>query len=154
MCARGVLEPGLGHAPNLPRVQVQSLVASACREKRCAQGVSTVQYWILLVIAGLLETGWAVGLKYADGFTRLWPSVWTAVALVMSIFLLSLAARGLPIGTAYPVWVGIGAVGAVILGVLLFDEPLSTARVAFTLLLVVSIIGLKMTTGEPVVRAV
>ena len=100
--------------------------------------------WLLLILAGFLETGWAVGLKYADGFTRLWPSVWTALALAASMLLLSLAARDIPIGTAYPVWVGIGAVGASLCGVLLFGEPYSFARFFFLALLVASIIGLKM----------
>ena len=99
--------------------------------------------WLLLIVAGLLETGWAVGLKYTDGFTRLWPSVWTAVALAGSMWLLAVAVRDIPIGTAYPVWVGIGAVGASLCGVLLFKEPASVARFVFLALLVASIIGLK-----------
>ena len=80
--------------------------------------------WILLFIAGLLETGWAIGLKYTDGFTRLWPSVLTVAGIAVSMFLLAVAARTLPIGTAYAVWVGIGAAGTAILGIVLFGERL------------------------------
>lgn len=109
-------------------------------------------YWVLLVVAGLLETAWAIGLKYTDGFTRFWPSVWTLLMIAGSMVLLSLAARGIPIGTAYSVWVGIGALGAVLLGMILFGEPISPARLAFTVLLLVSIIGLKWT-STPVVDA-
>ncbi|GAO02977.1 quaternary ammonium compound efflux SMR transporter SugE [Anaeromyxobacter sp. PSR-1] len=101
--------------------------------------------WIYLVVAGLLETGWAIGLKYTDGFRRPIPSVLTGAAIVASMWLLGLAARDLPIGTAYAVWVGIGATGAAILGVVLLGEPLGLARAAFLGLLVVSIIGLKLT---------
>ena len=101
--------------------------------------------WTLLVIAGLLETGWAVGLKYTEGFTRPLPTVLTALAIVASMGLLGLAARDLPIGTAYAVWVGIGSIGAVVLGVVLFGEPLGPARVGFLLLLVVAIVGLRLT---------
>jgi len=102
--------------------------------------------WVYLVVAGLLETGWAVGLKYTDGFRRPVPSILTAAAIIASMFLLSLAARTLPIGTAYSIWVGIGAVGAVILGILLFDEPRDPARLSFVALLIVALIGLKLTT--------
>lgn len=101
--------------------------------------------WILLIIAGLLETGWAIGLKYTEGFTRFWPSVATAVAIAGSMLLLSIAARTLPIGTAYAVWVGIGAFGTAALGVVLFKEPLSLARGFFLVLLLASILGLKLT---------
>lgn len=101
--------------------------------------------WILLVIAGLLETGWAIGLKYTDGFTKFWPSVLTVVGIVVSMVLLSIAARTLPIGTAYAVWVGIGAAGAVVLGILLLGEPVNPARMFFLGLLLVSIVGLKFT---------
>ncbi|MBL8849661.1 MAG: hypothetical protein JNG89_08250, partial [Planctomycetaceae bacterium] len=79
--------------------------------------------WLLLIFAGLLETGWAIGLKYTEGFTKLWPSVFTIAGIALSMFLLGLAARTLPIGTAYPVWVGIGAAGAVVLGILVLGEP-------------------------------
>ena len=101
--------------------------------------------WILLVIAGLLETGWAIGLKYTDGFTKLWPSVLTVLGIVVSMVLLSIAARTLPIGTAYAVWVGIGAAGAVILGIFLLGEPVSAPRLFFLGMLLVAIVGLKFT---------
>jgi quaternary ammonium compound-resistance protein SugE len=99
----------------------------------------------MLIVAGLFEVGWAVGLKYTDGFTRLWPTAGVAAALVVSMVLLSLAARTLPIGTAYAVWVGIGAAGAAILGIVLFHEAVTPARVVFLGLLLVAIIGLKLT---------
>lgn len=102
--------------------------------------------WLILVIAGLLEIVWAVGLKYTHGFTRLWPSVFTIAAIVVSLYLLALASRSLPIGTAYAVWVGIGAAGAATLGILLFKEPATIGRCFFLGLLVVAIIGLKITT--------
>jgi quaternary ammonium compound-resistance protein SugE len=101
--------------------------------------------WIYLLIAGLLEVAWAIGLKYTDGLRRPAPTLFTAVALVASMWLLALAARELPIGTAYAVWVGIGATGAAVLGVVLLGEPLTAARAAFLALLVVSIVGLKLT---------
>ena len=101
--------------------------------------------WILIIVAGLLESAWAVGLKYTDGFTRLWPSVLTIAGIIISLFMLSLAARTLPIGTAYAVWVGIGAAGAAILGMVFLKEPADPARLFFLALLVVSIAGLKFT---------
>jgi quaternary ammonium compound-resistance protein SugE len=101
--------------------------------------------WILLIVAGILEAGWAIGLKYTDGFTKLVPSVLTIIGIVVSLVLLSIAARTLPIGTAYAVWVGIGAAGAVILGIVLLGEPLTAARLAFLALLLVAIVGLKTT---------
>lgn len=101
--------------------------------------------WIILLFAGLLEVCWAIGLKYTDGFTRLVPSVFTLVTLAASMYLLARAAQTLPIGTAYAVWVGIGALGAGILGIVLFKEPVTLARVGFMALLVISIIGLKAT---------
>jgi len=104
--------------------------------------------WIALVVAGLLEVCWAVGLKYTDGFRRPIPSLLVIAAIAASMFLLSWAARTLPIGTAYAVWVGIGAFGAAILGVVLFDEPLNALRVGFLALLLVSIIGLKITAAK------
>jgi quaternary ammonium compound-resistance protein SugE len=104
--------------------------------------------WLWLLIAGLLETGWAIGLKYTDGFTKFWPSALTIAGIVVSMFLLSVAARTLPIGTAYPVWVGIGAAGAVILGIFVLGEPASAARLFFLTLLLVAIVGLKMTGEE------
>jgi quaternary ammonium compound-resistance protein SugE len=101
--------------------------------------------WFLLVIAGLLETGWAIGLKYTEGFTRPIPSLLTILAIATSMFLLAHAARTLPIGTAYAVWVGIGAAGAVILGIVLLGEPVNAGRLFFLALLLVSIVGLKLT---------
>ena len=103
--------------------------------------------WILLVIAGLLEMCWAIGLKYTEGFTRLVPSVLTGGAIIASMGLLGVAAKTLPIGTAYAVWVGIGALGAAVLGIFLFHEPVTPARVFFLALLLISIIGLKFTSG-------
>ena len=100
--------------------------------------------WALLVAAGILEIGWAIGLKYTDGFTRLWPSVWTIAAMVVSMYLLAQAARTLPIGTAYAVWVGIGAAGAMILGMVLLGEPRTLARAACVGLIVAGVIGLKL----------
>jgi len=101
--------------------------------------------WTLLLIAGLLETAWAIGLKYTRGFTRPLASVLTALAIVGSMVLLGLAARELPIGTAYAVWVGIGAFGAAVLGMILFKEPVTPGRIFFLVLLLVAVIGLKGT---------
>ena len=99
--------------------------------------------WTLLLLAALLEIGWAIGLKYTAGFTRLWPSVWTALAMVASMGLLAAAARSLPIGTAYAVWTGIGAAGTAVLGVYLFGEPATVARGAGVLLIVAGVVLLK-----------
>jgi quaternary ammonium compound-resistance protein SugE len=104
--------------------------------------------WVLLIIAGLLEAGWAIGLKYTEGFTKPLPSVLTVAGIVVSMVLLAQAARTLPIGTAYAVWVGIGAAGAALLGMLLLKEPASPARLFFLGLLLVAIIGLKATMKE------
>lgn len=104
--------------------------------------------WILLVVAGLFETGWAVGLKYTDGFSRLLPTVGVLIALLISMAILAVAVRDLPIGTAYPVWVGIGAIGTVIYGLIFLNEPATLPRMLFVSLLIVSIIGLKMTAGD------
>ncbi|WP_432726361.1 quaternary ammonium compound efflux SMR transporter SugE [Variovorax sp. W6] len=101
--------------------------------------------WIVLFIAGLLETGWAIGLKYTEGFTKLWPSVGTAISMVLSVVLLGWAMRSLPVGTAYAVWTGIGAVGTVALGIVLFNEPANAARLVCVGLIVAGIIGLKFT---------
>ncbi|WP_147402947.1 quaternary ammonium compound efflux SMR transporter SugE [Enterobacter sp. R1(2018)] len=100
--------------------------------------------WIILVVAGLLEVVWAIGLKYSHGFSRLWPGVITVVAMVVSVALLSWAMKTLPVGTAYAVWTGIGAVGAAIAGILLLGESASPARLASLALIVVGIIGLKL----------
>jgi quaternary ammonium compound-resistance protein SugE len=101
--------------------------------------------WIVLVIAGLFEVCWAVGLKYTQGFTRPLPTVFTLVTLAISMILLAKASQTLPIGTAYAVWVGIGALGAAVLGIFLFNEPVTVPRLAFLGLLLVSIAGLKLT---------
>jgi len=102
--------------------------------------------WLVLLLAGLLEVGWAVGLKYTHGFTRLWPSVWTVAAMVVSLALLGIAMRTLPLGTAYAVWTGVGAVGTVIVGIALFGESASVARLACVALIVAGIVGLKVVT--------
>ena len=99
--------------------------------------------WVVLFIAGICEIGWAVGLKYTDGFTRLWPTVFTGVSLVVSMALLGIAVKTLPLGTAYAVWTGIGAVGTVILGILLFKEPATVMRLVCVALIVAGILGLK-----------
>ncbi|MFW0777539.1 MAG: quaternary ammonium compound efflux SMR transporter SugE [Rickettsiales bacterium] len=101
--------------------------------------------WVYLFIAGLFEVCWATGLKYTDGFSRLWPSIFTLITLAASMFLLSKAVQTLPIGTAYAVWVGIGALGAAILGIILFDESVSTLRIVFLMMLLIAIVGLKFT---------
>lgn len=108
--------------------------------------------WILLVISGFLETAWAIGFKYTEGLTRFWPSVFTIIAVIASMGLLAIATRDLPIGTAYAVWVGIGALGTVILGIVLFDEPANFSRMFFVGLLLVAIIGLKLTHQDPVIE--
>lgn len=102
--------------------------------------------WIMLCVAGLLEACWAIGLKLSDGFTKPLPSVLTIAAIGLSMWLLAQAARSLPIGTAYGVWVGIGTVGAVVLGVIVLREPLSAARAGFVAMLIAALIGLKLTT--------
>jgi quaternary ammonium compound-resistance protein SugE len=99
--------------------------------------------WIYLLIAGLLEVGWAIGLKYTDGFTRPVPSLWTAASMIASLYFLALALKTLPVGTAYAVWTGIGAVGVAILGIVLFAEPATSARLACIGLIVAGIAGLK-----------
>ena len=102
--------------------------------------------WALLIVAGLLEVAWAIGLKYTEGLTRLWPSVGTVVAMIGSVVLLGIAMRSLPVGTAYAVWVGIGAVGTVALGIALFGEPAGALRMASVALIVAGIVGLKLST--------
>ncbi|GAA4446646.1 multidrug efflux SMR transporter [Novipirellula rosea] len=101
--------------------------------------------WFLVIVAGLIESAWAVGLKHTEGFTRPIPSLLVISGIVASMYLLAVAARTLPIGTAYAVWVGIGTLGAIILGVILLDEPLSLGRGFFLTLLLVAIVGLKIT---------
>lgn len=100
--------------------------------------------WLILLVAALFEVGWAVGLKYTNGFTRLWPTVWTLAALAASMALLAAAARTLPIGTAYAVWTGIGAAGTALLGIWLFQEPASAARLSCIALIVAGVFGLKL----------
>jgi len=100
--------------------------------------------WIVLILAGLFEVVWAVGLKYTEGFTRLWPSVATLAAMLISFALLSHAMKSLPMGTAYAVWVGIGAVGAGVVGIMLLDEPANAGRIISLALIVAGVIGLKL----------
>ena len=102
--------------------------------------------WIYLTIAGLFEIGWAIGLKYTDGFTRLLPSLWTLASMILSIVLLGVALKTLPVGTAYAVWTGIGAVGTAALGIYLFAEPATVARLLCIGLILSGIVGLKLVT--------
>ena len=104
--------------------------------------------WIYLFIAGVFETAWAIGLKYSAGFTKLGPSIFTIMAMMISLYLLAVALRTLPIGTGYAVWTGTGSVGAAILGILLFDESREIARILCILLIVAGIIGLKLTSPD------
>jgi quaternary ammonium compound-resistance protein SugE len=104
--------------------------------------------WVYLFVAGIFETAWAIGLKYSAGFTRLGPSIFTILTMAISLYLLALALRTLPVGTAYAVWTGIGAVGAAILGMLLFNESREITRIFCILLIVAGIIGLKLTSPE------
>ena len=99
---------------------------------------------MILAIAGLFETGWAIGLKYTDGFTKPWPTLWTVLSMIISLWLLGIAMKSLPVGSAYAVWVGIGAVGTVILGIMLLDEPANPARLVSVALIIAGIIGLKL----------
>jgi quaternary ammonium compound-resistance protein SugE len=102
--------------------------------------------WVILVVAGLFEVGWAIGLKYTDGFTRPLPTLATVAAMMASLWLLGLAMQSLPVGTAYAVWVGIGAVGTVILGIALFGESASAGRLLSVALIIAGIVGLKLAT--------
>ncbi len=102
--------------------------------------------WIILVLAGLFEMGWAIGLKYTDGFTRFWPTVGTVIAMAISLGLLGIAMKSLPVGTAYAVWVGVGAVGTAILGIVLLEEPMNAGRILSLTLILAGIIGLKIAT--------
>jgi len=104
--------------------------------------------WLILFFAGLCEVGWAVGMKYTDGFTRLWPSVWTVIGMAASVVLLGWSLKTLPLGTAYAVWTGIGAVGTAILGIYLFDESREVLRFVCIGLIVAGIVGLKLVTPE------
>lgn len=100
--------------------------------------------WLILFLAGLFEVGWAIGLKYTDGFSRLWPSIGTIMAMGLSVWLLGIALKTLPVGTAYAVWVGVGAAGTVILGIVLLGEPANPARLISVGLILAGIIGLKI----------
>jgi len=101
--------------------------------------------WIYLLLAGLFEVVWAIGLKYTDGFTRLWPTLGTVTAMIVSIVLLAMAVKTLPIGTAYAIWTGIGAIGAVAFGIVLFGDPATPPRLLCIVLIVAGIAGLKLT---------
>ena len=103
--------------------------------------------WGILILAGLLEVAWAIGLKRSEGLTRLWPSLWTAVTMAGSVFLLGIAMKSLPAGTAYGVWVGVGAVGTALLGIALLGEPATPGRLVSVGLIVAGIVGLKLTTA-------
>jgi len=102
--------------------------------------------WILLFCAGIMEMGWAIGLKYTEGFSRFWPTVWTVSAMALSLFLLGKALKTLPVGTAYAVWTGIGAVGVAVLGIILFDESRSLVRLTSIALIIIGIAGLRFST--------
>jgi quaternary ammonium compound-resistance protein SugE len=102
--------------------------------------------WLMLLVAGLFEVAWAIGLKYTEGFTRLWPSVGTLAAMGLSVLLLGMAMKTLPVGTSYAVWVGVGAVGTAILGIVLFGEPANAGRLISLGLIVAGIVGLKLST--------
>jgi quaternary ammonium compound-resistance protein SugE len=104
--------------------------------------------WLVLVLAGLFEVGWAVGLKFTEGFTRVWPTLATVASMVVSLGLLGLALRTLPLGTAYAVWTGVGTVGTALLGIMLFDEPAGAIRLACIALIVAGIVGLKLVTAD------
>jgi quaternary ammonium compound-resistance protein SugE len=106
------------------------------------------RYWIMLLIAAVLEITWAIGLKYAEGFTRLWPSIGTVLAMAASMYLLARAAEGLPIGTAYAVWTGIGAVGTAIVGMLVLNEPRDWLRLGCIGLIILGVVGLKASARE------
>ncbi len=102
--------------------------------------------WAILIAAGLFEVGWAIGLKYTEGFTQLWPTIGTILAIIISLWLLGIAMQSLPVGTAYSIWVGVGVVGTVTLGIVLFGEPVNVLRLISVALIITGIIGLKLTT--------
>lgn len=102
--------------------------------------------WGILLIAGLFEIGWAIGLKYTEGFSRLWPTLWTILSMAISVGLLGVAMKTLPVGTAYAVWVGVGAIGTAIFGIVLFSEPANAARLLSLTLILAGIVGLKLST--------
>jgi Membrane transporters of cations and cationic drugs len=102
--------------------------------------------WVYLVVAGIFEIGWATGLKYTDGFTRLWPSVWTALSMALSVWLLAVALKTIPIGTGYAIWTGIGAAGTAVAGMILFGESRAAVRIASIIVIMAGIAGLKLST--------
>ncbi len=104
--------------------------------------------WFILFIAGLFETAWAIGMKYSNGFTKLYPSIFTIITMSLSVYLLSVSLKTLPVGTAYAVWTGIGAVGTAILGIILFGESKEVIRIFFIFLIVAGIIGLRVFSGK------
>ena len=104
--------------------------------------------WIILLLAGFFEIGFAVGLKYVDGFTKFWPSVFTSISMVISVVLLSIALRNMPLGTGYAVWTGIGTIGTVVFGITFFSEPANILRLLFLLMIIIGIVGLKFATRD------
>jgi quaternary ammonium compound-resistance protein SugE len=116
------------------------------RKWRLFQNGSGIMAWVLLLIAGMLEVGWAIGLKYTEGFTKVWPSVLTLSAMTASVVLLAIAMKSLPVGTSYAIWVGVGAVGTAILGIILFGESANAGRLVSLGLIVAGIVGLKLAT--------
>jgi quaternary ammonium compound-resistance protein SugE len=104
--------------------------------------------WFVLFIAGLFEVAWAIGLKYTDGFSKLWPSVFTIICMIISMGLLAYSVKHLPVGTAYAIWTGIGAVGTAVLGMILFNESKELVRIFFIFLIIVGIVGLKIFSGQ------
>lgn len=100
--------------------------------------------WFYLLVAGIFEIGWAIGMKYTHGFTRFWPVVFTLVSMILSVYLLSLATKTIPLGTAYAVWTGIGIVGTSIIGIIIFSEPVEVLRIVFIAMILIAIVGLKM----------
>lgn len=105
-------------------------------------------HWIILFVAGLFEVAWAIGLKYTEGFSKLWPSVFTIICMIISMALLAYAVKQLPIGTAYAIWTGIGAIGTAVLGIILFDESKELIRIFFIFLIITGIVGLKIFSGH------
>ncbi|MDX5346313.1 MAG: quaternary ammonium compound efflux SMR transporter SugE [Hymenobacteraceae bacterium] len=104
--------------------------------------------WLYLLLAGICEIGWAIGLKYSNGFSRLWPSIITVAVMIISFLLLSKALRELPVGTAYAIWTGIGAAGTAVLGIIIFNEPKDLLRIGCILLIIIGVLGLKFLAGE------
>ncbi len=105
-------------------------------------------HWVYLMIAGVFEVGWAIGLKYSQGFTQLFASILTVIGMIASFYFLAIALKGLPIGTAYPIWTGIGALGTVALGIILFNESADSTRLIFISFILIGIVGLKMTSPQ------